>query len=424
MPLGSILTTPQVDGAPWKRQRKMTATCFSEQNNQIVWSESLYLAKDMLRYWTTKPSLKTVADDTRTLSLHVLSRAGFGKSFPFEGHDERQDTSPSASYKASLQTILENCVLIMALGTKFLAKPWLPRKLRVLHESCVTFQGYMTELYEKEKRAVAEGRSTDKNLMNSLVRASQDEARDGSGLTEQEIYSNLFVFNFAGHDTTAHTFTFAIYFLAAHPDVQGWVRKEVLEVLGDSDEWSYTAHYPRLKRCLSVMLETVRLYTPVPVAKWTDKESQTLDVGGGKTVVLPPDTMVIPSYASVHTDPRFWGSDSLGWRPSRWVDNDASAKPAQPGQEELISPRPGTYLGWSEGARDCPGRKFSQVEFVATLATLLKDWGVDPVLEQGESPEAARQRVADLIEQDSAPVLILQMLHPDRAPLRWTKWAA
>ncbi|KFA80781.1 hypothetical protein S40288_10337 [Stachybotrys chartarum IBT 40288] len=180
-----------VDGQQWKMQRKMTATCFNEQNNEIVWSESLYLAKDMLRYWTSKPSITTTSDDTRTLSLHVLSRAGFGKSFKFEGHDERHEASPSGNYKASLQIILENCVLIMALGTRFLAKPWLPLKLRRLHEACTAFQKYMTDLYEEEKKAVAEERSTDKNLMNSLVRASQDASKTGIGLTESEIYGNI-----------------------------------------------------------------------------------------------------------------------------------------------------------------------------------------------------------------------------------------
>jgi F0F1-type ATP synthase assembly protein I len=30
--------------------------------------------------------------------------------------------------------------------------------------------------------------------------------------------------------------------------------------------------------------------------------------------------------------------------------------------------------------RDCPGKKFSQVEFVSTLSTVLTDWGVDGVL--------------------------------------------
>ncbi len=281
----------------------------------------------------------------------------------------------------------------------------------------------MTNQYEEEKRAFAQGRGlTDRNLMTSLVRASQDEATTGNtGLTESEIYGNMFVFNFAGHDTTAHTFTFAIFFLAANPQVQDWVHEEVRRVLGDrkSGEWRYNEDFPRLKRCLSVMLETVRLYTPVPVAKWTDQGAQQLRVGD-KTVVIPPNTMVIPSYASVHSDPKYWGSDSLTWRPSRWISATESTT-TEHDSEQLINPQRGTFLGWSEGSRDCPGRKFSQVEFVATIATLVQDWRFDPTTGPGESIDDARRRVLYQIETDSAPVLLLQMLHPERAPLVWSR---
>jgi hypothetical protein len=81
----------------------------------------------MLRYWLSRPSVTTTADDTRTLSLHIMTRAGFGKSFKFVGHEERSELSTAASYKDSLQTILDDCVLIMILGRKFLSNPWLPR---------------------------------------------------------------------------------------------------------------------------------------------------------------------------------------------------------------------------------------------------------------------------------------------------------
>ncbi|KAI0146164.1 cytochrome P450 [Xylariaceae sp. FL1272] len=397
-----------VDGAEWKVQRKMTATCFNDQNNQIVWAESLYLAKDMLEYWTSKSAVDSVAHDTRTLSLHVLSRAGFGKSFKFEGHDQRSESSPSSSYKNSLQTILENCVLIMVLGPKFLEHSrWLPNHLNKLREACSAFQ-----------------HMEDRNLMTSLVRASQGEAESGGpGLTEAEIYGNMFVFNFAGHDTTAHTFTFAIYFLAAHPKVQDWLSEEVQHVSGNRDiiELDYSVDFPQLKRCLSVMLETLRLYTPVPVAKWTDTRAQSLKIGE-RNVLIPPETMVIPSYAAVQADPKYWGLDSLTWRPSRWIETDAFGQGNSNTEvEKIVSPQRGTFLGWSEGARDCVGRKFSQVEFVATLATLVRDWYWEPVINPGETLEIARERVARQIETDSSPVLLLQMLHPERSPLVWRK---
>lgn len=40
---------------------------------------------------------------------------------------------------------------------------------------------------------------------------------------------------------------------------------------------------------------------------------------------------------------------------------------------------------------------------------------------EGETADASRKRVLHLIETDSAPVLLLQMLHPERAPLVWSR---
>lgn len=144
----------------------------------------------------------------------------------------------------------------------------------------------------------------------------------------------------------------------------------------------------------------MRLYTPVPVLKWTGDREQPFTVGG-KALILPPCTMLVPSYGSIQTDPKFWGSDSLDWWPSRWIKPvDSSAITIKPYTivEEPKSPMRGAFLGWSEGMRDCPGRKFSQVEFVATMTVLSREWRVDPVPLEGETIEAARKMVINLIE--------------------------
>ncbi|AEO62510.1 uncharacterized protein THITE_2106743 [Thermothielavioides terrestris NRRL 8126] len=419
------------EGQAWKTQRRIALHCFNEQNNEVVWREALTLARDMRDYWTSKPSVDTAAADLRTLSLHILSRAGFGKSFPFESQEDQKKAAGSApgapatvNYKEALQIILENLVLIVGLGTKFLAKPWLPKKLRDINTACVAFRAYMTQTYEEEKAAYLDGRPTESNLMQSMIRASQADAKSGAdgGLTEAEIYGNMFAFNFAGHDTTAHTLTFAMFFLAANPEVQDWIAEEIHRVLGDRpiDAWDYRSDFPRLKRCLAVMYETLRLYDIVPVIKWTADKAQSLVVGG-KTYMLPPNSMIAPSYGSLQTDPRFWGADSLEWKPSRFIVKRSESDDARQDEEFRIPVR-GSFIAWSDGARDCPGRKFSQVEFVATMAGLFRDdWRVSPVLLPGETPDAARRRVLDLVENDSGMVLLQQMLHPERAPLVWKR---
>lgn len=56
-----------------------------------------------------------------------------------------------------------------------------------------------------------------------------------------------------------------MYFLAANPEVQDWMSEEIRAVFGDrpQHEWTASADFPRLKRCLAVLFETLRLYLPV-----------------------------------------------------------------------------------------------------------------------------------------------------------------
>lgn len=89
--------------------------------------------------------------------------------------------------------------------------------------------------------------------------------------------------------------------------------------------------------------------------------------------------------------------------------------------ESHIMPQKGSFIAWSEGVRNCPGKKFSQVEFVASMAALFRDWRVDPVPEPSESLESARKRVMRMVEEDTGQVLLLQMLHPEKAALSWKR---
>ena len=57
------------------------------------------------------------------------------------------------------------------------------------------------------------------------------------------------------------------------------------------------------------------------------------------------------------------------------------------------------------------------MEFVAAMAGILRDWRVEPVPERLESPKMARERVMDIVENDTGQVLLLQLLHPERAAL-------
>ena len=202
-----------------------------------------------------------------------MSGAVFGKSYPFRGAD--QDTSfteeDSSSYGEALRIILDRCIPLVVLGRKNLSKPWLPKSFRELYQATLVFQEHMTKAYEGAKRAMIRNDKLENNLMTSLVRASLDNVDQkgittGSrqeGLTEEEVYGNVFVFNFAGHDATANSLAIGICLLATRPDIQDWIAEEINAVLSgvESTESSYEAAFPRLPRCLAVVVsESLQSY--------------------------------------------------------------------------------------------------------------------------------------------------------------------
>ena len=71
------------------------------------------------------------------------------------------------------------------------------------------FGAYLTDLIR-----AADGTKEDQkdNLLSSLVEATR-AGSDGQGLSESEVLGNVFIFMFAGHETTAGTLAYALALL-------------------------------------------------------------------------------------------------------------------------------------------------------------------------------------------------------------------
>jgi len=146
------------------------------------------------------------------------------------------------------------------------------------------------------------------------------------------------------------------------------------------------------------------------VATKTNAEPRILKIAGTE-YLIPADTFLHINFPCLHTNPAQWGSDSLQWKPQRWIGTDAE------GRETLIGPPDGApYIAWSAGPRVCPGKKFSQVEFAAGLATILQSWKVKPVAKAGESLAQVRERLVGVVE-NSKFSLFTKIANPNAAAL-------
>ncbi|KAL8673580.1 MAG: hypothetical protein Q9168_002012 [Polycauliona sp. 1 TL-2023] len=418
----------------------------------------------MLHSWSSNGTDGTrhTAEDVRTLAINVLAFAGFQKPHPFRGSQQADTTSGSPStYRDSLAIILQNVLVLLVVPSQVFSLPFLPRTWKQVGWAKTAFRRYMLDQIADEKQLISEGKAGSGTLVSNLVRASEQSERSArpNGSKEQtplsidEILGNIFVFNFAGHDTTSISLAYAVFLLVAHPEVQDWISEEINFYLGsesDPTSWQYETTFPKLQRCLAVLvssafplptlflpvrqkegrrymradhqtpqLETLRLYNPIPgVPKHTGAHPQHLTLSNSQTLNIPPSTLVIPSLQALHTHPRYWGSDSLNWRPSRWIISPSSSSPLA--QEKLFTPQKGTFIAWSEGLQNCPGKKFAQVEFVATMARLFRGHKAEavPEVEMGESLEGARERVKGMV-RDSDVELLLRMRETGGVRVRW-----
>ena len=225
----------------------------------------------MLRSWDEHGHKGTngTCDDTATLALHVITSAGFGISYPFQGGLRIIQKGHTMLYREALSTILNNIVLVFLLPHKLLSPKYVPLRLSYLSRAVQEYKNYLLEMVDKERDLVLNGEYGADNLMSSLVRASEEDKattmNGGSknGLSDDEVLGNLFIYNFAGHETTANTLAFAILLLGAFPEQQEWIREEIEHVIGrhgNPDDWTYETNFPRLKRCLAVMVSRHRIW--------------------------------------------------------------------------------------------------------------------------------------------------------------------
>ena len=217
--------------------------------------------------------VKSTLEDTRTLALHVLAFAGFQKSYPFRSTAKDSGALQPSTYRDSLSIILRNILVILVLPPAVFRIPLLPSKWKQIGWAITEFRKYMLDQLADEKRLIVEGRPGSGTLVSNLVRASEalpevegrgpnektlrgGRAHELKALGVDEILGNIFVFNFAGHDTTATSLAYSILLLVAHPEAQDWIAEELNHYLdsGKSETWEYDIVFPKLQRTLGILV--------------------------------------------------------------------------------------------------------------------------------------------------------------------------
>lgn len=270
------------------------------------------------------------------------------------------------------------------------------------------------------------------DLMGQLVRSSYGKGQENGELSDKEkgletgtlsrsdILGNAFIMLVAGHETTANALHFILIELANNPASQRRLQKDIDAILGNKDpsSWDYESLInPMIASMLGAcMNETLRLMPAVvEIPKKVTPNREQAFIVDGKRHVLPPGLLISLSAVSVQRNPRYWPArpskihpskdDVNDWVPERWYRKDMvsskTTETAEMGLEEedfggyegpdtsaqLFRPERGAYIPFSDGPRSCLGRRIAQVEIIAALAVLFRDYSLELAVDEWASDE-------------------------------------
>lgn len=386
----------------------------------IVWTTDFAVPSSMLRYWSCE-SVAGIPDlqrDTRTVTLNILASTIFRETYDFIGSAnlKEEDLSTAESFRDALLLVHHYIIHLMVVPYQYLIRPMMPRTLSKIGHAAQDLKEAITKVTAEETAALRNGKQGSGGLITSLVRA-MDHTSERGVLSREEILGNIFMINFAGLDTTANVLAFMIMRLAGEPDIQDWLHEEIITVTQGRpvEDWDYVL-FPRFKRCFAVFLETLRLYPPVTgLPKMTSSGVHTVQVGE-RLITIPPGTDVFPMLLGIQTDPRYW-ADPFVWKPSRWILRSGASEASKGlDGETLFVPQGGTFFPWSEGPQNCLGKKVSQVEGVAVLASLVSTYLIRAKPDPGENEDDIRKRIEDCCDDNNFSVL-LEMNNPAKVRL-------
>ena len=367
-----------VEGATWRRHRKLTSPPFTEKNNHLVWTETLEQTQTMLKGWLGKDgkgdqTVERIMDDTMRLSLHVISRAGFGRKMEWpQSEDALKSTEPckilneeaeiseghSMSFTYALHVLLDNILFVFLIQHWILRfSPW--KVMRHSYAAYVEFANHMRDMVVSKKAAILSGQGMDEmDIMGQLVKGQvlppdEKTSSKDAPLSDSEILGNAFVLILAGHETTANSIHFAILLLALNISSQRRLQTDLEEHFQGRpiSEWDYDRDLPALFGGMTgaVLNEELRIAGPViNIPKSTyGVPDQPLTVNGKKCTV-PTNTLINICASSVHSNPHCWphgpptdpnnpahplsnlDNDLEEFRPERWLLDSKQPTVPQP----------------------------------------------------------------------------------------------
>lgn len=178
----------------------------------------------------------------------------------------------------------------------------------------------------------------------------------GVNITDREIKEEVDTIMFEGHDTTAACASFVLCLLACYPDIQERVFEEQKQIFGDAKRSVTFVDTTLMNYLEHVILETIRLYPPVPIIAREVQENVPL---ASRPVTIPAGATVVIGTFKIHRREDLY-KNPLEFNPDRW--------------NEMEHRNYYGFIPFSAGPRSCVGRKYAMLKLKILLSTICRSY--------------------------------------------------
>ncbi|KAI3396389.1 hypothetical protein diail_12197 [Diaporthe ilicicola] len=390
-PLTDLHDIVTMEGQEWKTWRSVFNPGFSAKNLTALlpaFLEEIQVLKEKFAKIAESGEVIRMEKIVSQATVDVIFRAALG----FRLHTQTR--------RAPLITTLQNQIWWLTCDSSLpnLIKSIIPFRRLFIWINNRRMKQCLTPLIEDDISRLDRGEVSGAKTINSLaVKAYRTEVQHSGASAASKAQrvdprflefaiSQLKIFIFAGHDTTASTVAFVYSRLYRDAAVLAKTRAEHDQVLGPdpSQAFARLTEHPNLLNQMpyttAVIKETLRLYPPAATARAGRPGAYLTHPDTGK--VYPTEGLMLWSASfATHRMAAYWERPEE-FLPERWLTRD---------EGDPLHPRKNAWRPFELGPRNCIGQELAMGEMRAILAMTVRELDVEPAY-PADAPEALGEK--------------------------------
>jgi len=372
-----------IEGAAWRPQRRLVVQALASKNLNSFFPALKEITERLRKRWERAANASQTVDMAQDLvrfTVDATTALAFGEDLN--------------TIEESGNVIQEHLAAIFPMIMKRINAPfplWRYLKLpsdRKFERSLHAVHRHVESLIERTRKHMRDQPgNTPRNLLESMLDAAN---QPDSGITDEVIVANVMTLLLAGEDTTAHSLSWAMYFISQDKALQSKLHLASTDAFGSSRVCPAFEDLRKLDLFEFVAQETSRFKPVVPFISLEPIEDVVLG-----NVSLPSGTPLVFLLRPSMLNSRHFGRPNE-FLPERWSTGHLEVQPHDSK----------AYAQFGAGPRVCPGRYLAAVEMRLVLSMLSRNFS----MELATGPESIKEIAAFTMMPNTMPVR-LESLH-------------